>query len=263
MDSLVDLEKLFHRSRDRINELGEVFTQESYVDDMLTLLAKGKKGFWSNVDIIFFEPCCGHGNIVLQIYKRRLEGFYRAAILQSVSEPAYYAVANSLNSLWAIDIDANNIETSRTRVLAATFEFLKAKQPTKNEHSLLTKKVEFFAHVIAAIRWHIDENETLSSLSDLHLAKENASKTKAGTKWFSVNGHHKIDFDCTWIKFFSDCKKAETVPLDFERSIRVVTSLLNGENKIPAGFEFVKVAIQLNKAAQGISRPKRSLSVGL
>ena len=68
MSNIVDLEKLFHRSKDRIKDLGEVFTPESYVEDMLNLLSKDKRGLWSDEDVTFFEPCAGHGNIVLPIY---------------------------------------------------------------------------------------------------------------------------------------------------------------------------------------------------
>ena len=85
MSNIVDLEKLFHRSKDRIRDLGEVFTPDSYVEEMLDLLAKDKRGMWSDEEISFFEPCSGHGNIVLPIYKRRLEGIYKKATSQDLS----------------------------------------------------------------------------------------------------------------------------------------------------------------------------------
>lgn len=42
MKNLVKIEELSHRSKERIKNLGEVFTPESYVEDMLSLLAKDK-----------------------------------------------------------------------------------------------------------------------------------------------------------------------------------------------------------------------------
>ncbi|MFN8369586.1 MAG: hypothetical protein U0T83_03050 [Bacteriovoracaceae bacterium] len=127
MSTIIDLEKLFHRSKDRIKDLGEVFTPESYVEDMLNLLAKDNRGLWSDEEISFFEPCAGHGNIVLAIYKRRLEAIYKKAVSQGLSnktdEAPFYAVANAINTLWAIDIDSKNVENCRSRILSTTLNF--------------------------------------------------------------------------------------------------------------------------------------------
>ena len=73
MQGAIDLGKLFHRSRARIRDFGEVFTPDKYVEDMLDLLGKDCKNIWRNERYVFFEPCCGYGNIVLAIYRRRLE----------------------------------------------------------------------------------------------------------------------------------------------------------------------------------------------
>jgi type I restriction-modification system DNA methylase subunit len=59
MSNIVDLEKLFHRSKDRIKDLGEVFTPESYVEGMLDLLAKDKRGLWSDEETTFLNPAQG------------------------------------------------------------------------------------------------------------------------------------------------------------------------------------------------------------
>ncbi|PXW87753.1 hypothetical protein C8R34_1091 [Nitrosomonas sp. Nm84] len=103
MSKIVDLEKLFHRNKDRIKDLGEVFTPISCVESMLNLLAKDNRSLWSDEEISFFEPCAGHGNIVIPIYKRRLEGIYKKAADQGLSGKTsgapFYAVTNALNTL--------------------------------------------------------------------------------------------------------------------------------------------------------------------
>lgn len=265
MSNIVDLEKLFHRSKDRIKDLGEVFTPESYVEDMLDLLGKDKRGIWSDEEITFFEPCSGHGNIVLSIYKRRLEGIYKKAISKGltgkVSEAPYYAVANALNTLWAIDIDSKNIENCRSRVLAATLDFLKEKLGVKNDQILIEKKREFFAHVLSAIRWHIDENETLSALSNQEDAKSSANLTKSGSKWFSQNGHYPMDFDLTWVNFYESCE-TNTVPLEYERSVRFIDGLMSGRIRGFEDFEFAKVIIEIGKSQNPPRKPIESLTVG-
>ena len=177
-----NLALLNHRSKKRIQDLGEVFTPEAYVEEMLDLLAKDKKNFWSDEDVVFFEPCCGHGNIVLPIYRRRLEAIYKKALAQGfgkTKEAPLYAVANALNTLWAIDIDEKNVENTRSRVLHESIEFLKYKLNINNNLTLISKNKEFFSHVLSALRWHIDENETLSALSSDKNAKASANMTKA------------------------------------------------------------------------------------
>lgn len=265
MSNIVDLEKLFHRSKDRIKDLGEVFTPESYVEDMLDLLSKDKRGIWSDEEISFFEPCAGHGNIVLSIYKRRLEGIYKKATAQGLGktkEAPYYAVANAINTIWAIDIDSKNVENCRSRVLLATLSFLKTKLEIKTDAILLSKKRDFFAHILSAIKWHIDVNETLSALSIPEKAKSNANLTKAGAKWFVQNGHHPMDFDLSWVNFFESCEASKTIPLEYERSLRFVEATLLGKLRGFEDYEFAKSVIEISKPQDTARKPSRSISVG-
>ncbi|MBL7663837.1 MAG: hypothetical protein JNM93_01795 [Bacteriovoracaceae bacterium] len=241
-----NLSTLNHRSKKRIQDLGEVFTPESYVEEMLDLLAKDKKNFWSDEDIVFFEPCCGHGNIVLPIYKRRLEAIYKKAITQGFGkskEAPLYAVANAINTLWAIDIDSENIENTRSRVLHESITFLMNKLNFNNKVSLISKHKEFFAHVMSALKWHIYENETLSALSTDKDAKANACLTKSGSKWLSKNGHHELDFDLTWVTFYESCERSKTVPLEHERSVKFIQAFTSGKMKGFEDFNFAKAVL--------------------
>lgn len=266
MSNIIYLEQLFHRSKDRIRDLGEVFTPESYVEEMLNLLSKDKKGLWSDEEISFFEPCSGHGNIVIPIYKRRLDGIYKKAVSQvlggKTADAPFYAVANALNTLWAIDIDPKNVENCRSRVLATTLGFLKTKLEIKSDAILFSKKREFFAHILSAIKWHIDENETLSALSNPADAKASASLTKAGAKWFSQNGHQQMDFDLSWVSFFESCETSKTIPLEYERSLHFIDAALSGKLKGFDDFDFAKSVIEITKPQDITRKPNRSLLVG-
>lgn len=239
-----------HRSKKRIQDLGEVFTPESYVEEMLDLLSKDNKNLWSDEDIVLFEPCCGHGNIVLPILKRRLEAIYKKALTRGIgksSEAALYAVANVINTLWAIDIDSTNIENTRTRVLHHVIDFLLKKTEAKSVAQLITKNKQYFAHVLSAIKWHIDENETLSALSTDAKAKSSACLTKSGAAWFARNGHHELDFDLTWAEFFESCDKSNTVPLEFERALKFINSFVSNKTKGFEDFNFAKIALKADE----------------
>lgn len=243
MKNLIKLQELSHRSKDRIKDLGEVFTPESYVEDMLGLLSKDDKKFWADEEVVFFEPCCGHGNIVLSIYKRRLKELYKKALSRGLKEAPYYAVANALNTLWAIDIDFKNVENCRSRVLFETLEFLKEKTNSKSHYALLSGNKDFFTHVVSAIKWQIFENETLSALSSEGDAKTNANLTKTGAKWFGKNGHRELDFDLTWSVYFESCEDEEIIPIEYQRSKKFIESILSGRVKGFDDYEFAKTVV--------------------
>ena len=143
--------RLFHRSRKRIKELGEVFTPETYVIDMLKLINRNNRGLWSDEHICFFEPCCGHGNIIEVIYRKRLEGLYKKARRLDYEKPAFYAVANAINTLWAIDIDTRNVVHSKMRLLESSLKLIKEKTSISNDISIISSEPEFFAHLLCAI----------------------------------------------------------------------------------------------------------------
>lgn len=234
MSQILNLNSLAHRSRERVRDLGEVFTPEAYVEDMLSLLAKDSSTLWADENVVFFEPSCGHGNIVLPIYKKRLEAFYKKALRADIKNPALYAVAHSLNNLWAIDIDTKNIKECKYRVLFQTISFLSEKQSGAGLFRLINSNKDFFAHVLCSLNWQICENEALSSLSSDSHAKTKASQTKIGKKWFDKNGHKELDFDLSWVTYFKEVSKVKTTPIEFIRAEKYVSKLLNGSTR---GFE--------------------------
>ena len=246
MDNIVNLEQLFHRSKKRIKDLGEVFTPDRYVEDMLDLLAKGNKSFWKNENNVFFEPCCGHGNIVLAIYRRRLDALYTKVLSQNNKEAAFYAVANSLNTIWAIDIDIENIESTRTRVLHYTLEFMKQKLSYDSSIRLIEDHEEFFTHIFAAIKWHIYENETLSALSSDDNSYKNANLTRSGSRWYSRHDHSPMHFDQTWVDFFENCEANGLSSLEYEKSCKFLKSILHGRAPISCEFKFALYLFKLN-----------------
>jgi len=65
---------LHHRSKRRIRNLGEVFTPRKCIEGMFDLL---EESVWSDENIIFFEPTCGHGNFVVAVAERRFNAFFK------------------------------------------------------------------------------------------------------------------------------------------------------------------------------------------
>lgn len=224
----------YHRTRNRIRVLGEVFTPEQYVENMLDLIATRKSKLWSDENVSFFEPCCGHGNIVLPIFKRRLSSFLKKAEPTLKEEAPFYAVANAINTLWAIDIDIKNVEDCQRRLLHASMDFILEHIHEENFKKVLRKKSDFFAHFLAAVRWHIVQNEAISALSTTEQSAAIASITKTGKLWLSKNGHNPLDFKFDWCTYFRECQFNDTIPLDYERALRFIKA---AEKGIVRGFE--------------------------
>ena len=182
-----------HRSRRRIQNFGEVFTPEKYVQQMLDML---DKSVWTSTDTVFFEPTCGHGNFVEAIVRRRLSALLNKAKRQKIKDPQLYAVANTLNTLWAIDIDPENIKFCQDRVQALVFQFLWSNElhcsteAATSLKSFIKKHKDFLVQALCCIEWQIQENEALSCLeSDPQKAALAAEKTAVSRQWIKKNRH--------------------------------------------------------------------------
>ena len=118
------------RSSERARDLGEVFTPEVTVNEMLDLLKD------INYASKFLEPGCGNGNFLAEILGRKLEMVRRLPeVLTSLktgrlSEYEFKSLI-ALASIYAVDIDPLNISDARERLLEI-FE-TNYKRWTKNE----------------------------------------------------------------------------------------------------------------------------------
>jgi len=86
------------RSKDRVKELGEVFTPAALVSAMLDKMPADS---WLP-DKTWLEPSCGTGNFLVQILERKL----------AAGHPPLQALA----TLYGIDIMEDNVVESRRRL---------------------------------------------------------------------------------------------------------------------------------------------------
>lgn len=89
------------RSKERVRDLGEVFTNEREVNAMIDLIPKKM-----TIDMTFLEPACGNGNFVVEILKRKFD------LCKSKKD-----YIRALESVFAIDIMEDNIKECKERVL--------------------------------------------------------------------------------------------------------------------------------------------------
>jgi hypothetical protein len=100
------------KSTERVRDLGEVFTPNATVQEMLDLLPA--KMWAVHPSPTFLEPACGDGNFLVAILDRKLEGVakdYAKGKLPAGDTPeaAQFHALEALASIYAVDISADNI----------------------------------------------------------------------------------------------------------------------------------------------------------
>lgn len=140
------------RSSERARDLGEVFTPEKTVNEMLDLLQD------INYASKFLEPGCGSGNFLVEILSRKMEMVTRlpevTTALKSgrLAEYEFKAVI-ALASIYGIDIDPLNIEEARERMLGVFLDIV-TKQSKKAPSDYL----------VAAANYVLNKNILLGDL---------------------------------------------------------------------------------------------------
>ncbi len=98
------------KSKDRVRDYGEVFTNEREVKAMCDLV----KDETERIDSRFLEPACGDGNFLAEILKRKL-AVVKAKYKKSPLDYEKNAVL-AATSIYGVDIMADNVEACRNRM---------------------------------------------------------------------------------------------------------------------------------------------------
>lgn len=99
------------KSKKRVKDRGEVFTNEREVKEMCDLIPEN---VWKNIESTFLEPACGCGNFLVEIFSRKLEK------CKNVKDGL-----KALNSLFGIDIMKDNVEETRIHLKNMLFKKFK------------------------------------------------------------------------------------------------------------------------------------------
>lgn len=97
-----------HKSKERIDTFGEVYTNEKEIDSMLDLVHSESY----KIDSTFLEPACGNGNFLIKILERKLK-----KIENDYEKNIFIATC----SLYGIDIQKDNVLECRKRL----YDFIK------------------------------------------------------------------------------------------------------------------------------------------
>lgn len=98
------------KSKERVAEHGEVFTDEREVNAMLDLV----KDESSRIESRFLEPACGNGNFVIEVLNRKLVTV-RKKYGRSPSDYEKFSII-AVSSIYGVDILEDNVKECRKRL---------------------------------------------------------------------------------------------------------------------------------------------------
>lgn len=147
------------KSRKRVRDLAEVFTNDREIEAMLALVDTG----FQQLDTKFLEPAAGNGNFLLGILKRKL------ALVTSKDcksqEHFEHRLLRSIASIYGIDISDENVWEARGRLAHALLSHFQSDAPS-------VRPSNGFLHAAALI---LGENivigDSLNAPGDLELCE--------------------------------------------------------------------------------------------
>lgn len=99
------------KSKKRVADHGEVFTNEREVNAMLDLVQQETE----RIDSRFLEPACGTGNFLVEILKRKLKVVVDKYRKSQLEFERYSVIA--ISSIYGIDLLEDNAQECRERLL--------------------------------------------------------------------------------------------------------------------------------------------------
>lgn len=193
------------KSKKRVTDHGEVFTNEKEVKSMCDLVNDETE----RVDSRFLEPACGDGNFLAEILMRKLKIIETKYKLSKPKNPMVYEM-NSLiavSSLYGIDILKDNVEICRERLYKIWEK--EYKKICKKECNEGTKK---------SIKFILSKNIICGNALTLNLVDENHNDLNIPivfSEWGFVTGMQlaRNDYTFAYLLKENDSNKEKQVKL--------------------------------------------------
>lgn len=116
------------KSKERVADHGEVFTNEKEVKAMCDLVKQETE----RIDSRFLEPACGDGNFLIEILKRKLEIVKKKYKKSHYDYERYSLLA--LGSVYGVELLEDNVVTCRNRLFEYwKYEYKKICKKDSNE----------------------------------------------------------------------------------------------------------------------------------
>lgn len=143
--------------KDRIKEIGEVFTPENIVEEMITSIPDE---IWANQNKTILEPTCGEGIFIIKIIKKRLS--------------LGIDIEQAIKTIYGLDIMKDNIQKCKENVLKIAYREIKKQKLSKEESEIkLARIMSIVDHNIRLTEDTLKENfEEFEEWEDIKTNRE-------------------------------------------------------------------------------------------
>lgn len=158
------------KSKKRVTDHGEVFTNKREVNAMLDLVKQETE----RIDSRFLEPACGSGNFLTEVLRRKLDAV-RSKYGKSQTDYERYAII-AVSAIYGIDILEDNIEECKENL-----EKIFTEEYAKNKYKEINPKV------LETVSYILNKNMILGDA--LTLMTVDGKKPIIFSEWSAVNGN--------------------------------------------------------------------------
>ena len=193
------------KSKKRVTNHGEVFTNKREVNNMLDLVKQETE----RIDSRFLEPACGTGNFLVEILERKLK-VVEARYKKSQIEYERNAIT-AISSIYGVDILEDNVDACRDRLLVIFTKFY-----------INHYKKDFNEEFLKSAQFILSKNIIWG---DALTMKTIAETPITFSEWSAVNGSlikrrdfqldkllANVEFDDNELNLFSDNKEPVFIP---------------------------------------------------
>ena len=184
------------KSKQRVADHGEVFTNEREVNAMLDLVKQETE----RIDSRFLEPACGNGNFLVEILRRKLKVVSRRYKKNQLDYERYAVIA--ISSVYGIDLLLDNVEECRNRL----FNIFQEQYRKLFKDQIKTDCLESIKFILSK---NIIQGDALT------LKKVESEEPIVFAEWSAVNGSMIKRRDFT----LDNLLKAESSKTDLDNSL--------------------------------------------
>lgn len=190
------------KTRQRVRDLAEVYTHTREVTAMLNLVPDmfPTADDPGNTDRKFFEPAAGSGNFLEEILRRKIA--HVSSLRYGSAQPYEHRLLRALASIYAVDIDPQNVDESKDRLRHVLQSYL------DNDLNIKVPTPGFAAAAEAILKTNLVLANTLIDLDSIEWVDYRAGRNGTFQREWSVAG--EVD----QLDLFS-VPKADEVPIHY------------------------------------------------
>lgn len=147
------------KSKKRVKELAEVYTNEREVNAMLDLIPINNVK--EQLDFTYLEPACGNGNFLIKILERKLNSIEKQENYDNSLECLELMILKAISTIYAIDICNENVAESKARLFNSIMSFYNSKNATNDTSQEFIKSIDYILNTNIVQGNSIDEKNNI------------------------------------------------------------------------------------------------------